>query len=470
MVLYRRLATAIVLFFPLMIVCYIGLLIVGSGFSGLVAGAPVRDPNAAYDVGFEIGSEYARNNGWLLLLGSVLISILLSILLSFRNIFPWCRTDIASNSGPANIDVAAMAESSNVLPPGESAAAPNDKSVFTENSGGKKSQPVQSGGIGIVSTAILSLLLTVVFYFGFITFGSLGSGMLFKTEPADRWATKQPSQSSGREFKQENGWRILFSSLGLSVLLSVYLSHRGWNLIAPDNKLFPHDRLDPKPPSGEKEVIVADLVDHPTDVAPGVSDPLEQTAPTKLDSTNDSYEAPMTNDENDKSFFTGTRPSKTTAPLHPLPTTMLILILLPLLFFGIIFIGSFCAGVTTGARYTEPDLAYAAAQDAARDFVERYAFPIFLNCSGLSVILGLYLSYRGWNFLVPDNRLVPGARQSPVAPQSIRPGVSDTRPKQRRIGTGQRGRATADRGRATAGHDSAIRPRAGRSAGPTCQT
>ena len=108
-----------------------------------------------------------------------------------------------------------------------------------------------------------------------------------------------------------------------------------------------------------------------------------------------------------------------TRPVRFASTLFLFLILWAVSYFVILIAGSVWAGgmtrsafndsstFTKSSAYTNSDAASNAVQRAGIDFAKRYRSAIFFNTMGLSIILAVFFSYRGWNVLAHDNRIVP---------------------------------------------------------------
>ena len=245
-----RLSTAIVLFFPLMLVSYVGACFLGGVMSILFSGVPMGDSQDVYKIGTEIASEYIQQNSKGIWFGSIGIAGLTSALLSFRGFFSWCRSEaqqeamtLSRTRQPTeNARIQTLEESVGERPHfihGPEAWNENpeqdDTFFFTEKSANPKSR------IRWLPTAALAILLTASFFYGFIFIGSAVSGATLGAKFESQHQSKLAAQKARAEFRQANGSQVFWCCFGLALILSFYLSHRGWNVLAANNSLIPFE-------------------------------------------------------------------------------------------------------------------------------------------------------------------------------------------------------------------------------------
>jgi uncharacterized membrane protein YfcA len=94
MLLFKRLATAGVLFVALAVIWSFGALVIGGAIVGAQAGASnakAKDYDAGYEAGHRAGREFGRRYGPIMFLGACGTSLVTSIAISFSGMLPWCR-------------------------------------------------------------------------------------------------------------------------------------------------------------------------------------------------------------------------------------------------------------------------------------------------------------------------------------------------------------------------------------------
>lgn len=95
----KRIITSVVLFFPFSIFLYFGILILGAGIVGGIAGA--QDPENAAAAGELAGMKFAENYIVIISFASLGLSIVFSLLISFGGLLPWCKNKPVIDLSPS---------------------------------------------------------------------------------------------------------------------------------------------------------------------------------------------------------------------------------------------------------------------------------------------------------------------------------------------------------------------------------
>ena len=91
MTLLKRLLTAAGLFFPLLVILYFGICIVGGGIAGARVGLQNPDAEDLNAKGREAGRAFVHDNLRTIALSSLAGAATISLALPFSGLFPWCR-------------------------------------------------------------------------------------------------------------------------------------------------------------------------------------------------------------------------------------------------------------------------------------------------------------------------------------------------------------------------------------------